>query len=150
MFCFLWVSIPLSLLWVEFLSPSQRPQDGTCPGNLSSTSPCPPAPLHLPAEATPAKPLPSLRFIYSKVFGMNVADLSNFWVGGESSCVPSSLYVHVFHIPGLYSLSKVRVRDLKYLWRFIAKKNPFRHRLLSWQVAVNQRSCSNFLKAERI
>lgn len=119
---------------------SQRPRGGSCPGNLSSSSPHAfLQPLHLPAEATPAKPFPSLSLIYSKAFGMNVADLSHFQAGGES-CVPSSLYVHVFHIPGLYSrLSKVRVMDLKYLWRFVAKKTQnFRYRMLSWQVAVTK------------
>lgn len=70
----IFVGIPPSLLWVEFLSPSQRPQDGSSPGNPSSKSPGPAA---APAEATPAKPFPSLIFIYSKVLGMNVADLSN-------------------------------------------------------------------------
>lgn len=65
---------------------------------------------------------------------MNVANLSNFQAGGESSCVPSSLFVHVFHILGL---SKLRLTDIKYFWRFTAKKKiPFRYRMLSCQAAI--------------
>lgn len=58
---------------------------------------------------------------------MNGADLSNFQAGGESSCVPSSLFVHAFHIPGLYSRQILNIFGDSQQ----KKKIPFRYRMLS-------------------